>query len=108
MPYLPKKTWIEMAPTINGLSVPESPYGMGQGSQSATNQSSNDLAPLDLPAVNPFAAYNQEPYAALQSATNAPTIDSSSSLFSSANLGYWLAAGGGVLLLIAVMAGMKK
>jgi hypothetical protein len=30
MPYVRQKTWLPLAPKIRGLSVKESPYGMGQ------------------------------------------------------------------------------
>jgi hypothetical protein len=92
MPYLPKKTWLEMAPRIPGLSRPESQYGMGQDDSDLDQVQS---LPVELPASSPVT----------QAVNDLIPLSGTSS---SSNLALWVVIGGAALLLVAVAAGGKR
>jgi hypothetical protein len=104
MPYLAKKTWIEMAPKISGLSVPESPYGMGQ----ACDPSDYACQIAQLP-VAASGSYTSDVNSILNAAATSPVgTNIPFSLSSSSNIALWVLIGGGVLLAIAVAAGGRR
>jgi hypothetical protein len=118
MPYYRQKTWLPLAPRIQGLSVKESPYGFSGLGQAICTDNNGDIVDCVTGQITQAAPGGglavQNPSSALSSDILQPLLGNTTGASGGTSLSTWLQQNESVIVVlgiglfaIALVKGMK-